>query len=93
MPKTPDIPDSMMWELDAAFNAVEDQIALNQHVYNATEKALGEIARRFYPHIATWEPDQLRRLADRISRAASAYCLDLNNLDDASDQAKEQERA
>ncbi len=93
MPKTPDIPDSMMWELDAAYNAVENQIALNQNVRTATEKALGEIVRRFYPHIATWEPEQLRRLDDRICRAARDYCVDLDNLDYASDQAKEQERA
>lgn len=89
MPNTPEIPESKLWELDAAFNAMQDEVALNQRVHEATEKALGEIARRFYPNIANWEPEQLRRLADRISRAAHTYCLDLCNLDVASGQAKE----
>ncbi len=68
---------------------MQDEIALNQRVFEATEKALGEIARRFYPGISNWEPEQLNRLADRISRAAHTYCIDLCNLDYASNRAKE----
>ncbi|MBE2281944.1 MAG: hypothetical protein IAE77_00630, partial [Prosthecobacter sp.] len=49
MADTPEIPESDLWELDAAFNAMEDEVALNRRVFEATEKALGEIARRFYP--------------------------------------------
>jgi hypothetical protein len=89
MADTPEIPESDLWELDAAFNAMEDEVALNRRVFEATEKALGEIARRFYPGISNWEPEQLSRLADRIVRAAHTYCIDLCNLDHASARAKE----
>ena len=89
MADSPEIPESDLWELDAAYNAMQDEIALNQRGFEATEKALGEIARRFYPGISNWEPEQLNRLADRISRAAHTYCIDLCNLDYASDRAKE----
>lgn len=85
-----DIPESDLWDLDAAFNAAQDEIATNDVVFHATEKALGEIARRFYPGIANWEPEQLNRLADRISRAAHNYCIELGNLDFASEEAKGQ---
>jgi hypothetical protein len=61
-----DIPESDLWDLDAAFNAMQDEIATNDLVYHATEKALGEIARRFYPGLANWEPEQLNRLAARM---------------------------
>lgn len=88
MSDTPDIPESDLWDLDAAFNAAQDEIATNDLVFQATEKALGEIARRFYPGIANWEPEQLNRLADRISRAAHSYCIELGNLDFASEEAK-----
>jgi hypothetical protein len=87
---SPDIPESDLWDLDTAFNAAQDELATNDLVYHATEKALGEIARRFYPGIANWEPEQLMRLADRISRAAHSYCIELANLDFASDEAKRQ---
>jgi hypothetical protein len=89
MADSPEIPESDLWELDAAYNAMQDEIALNKRVFEATEKALGEIARRFYPGISNWEPEQLNRLADRISRAAHTYCIDLCNLDYASNRAKE----
>ncbi len=89
MADSPEIPESDLWELDAAYNAMQDEVALNKRVFEATEKALGEIARRFYPGISNWEPEQLNRLADRISRAAHTYCIDLCNLDYASDRAKE----
>ena len=89
MTDSPEIPESDLWELDAAFNAMQDEVALNQRVFEATEKALGEIARRFYPGISNWEPEQLSRLADRICRAAHTYCIDLCNLDIASNRAKE----
>ena len=89
MADSPEIPESELWELDAAFNAMQDEVALNQRVFEATEKALGEIARRFYPGISNWEPEQLTRLADRICRAAHTYCIELGNLDSASNRAKE----
>lgn len=91
MPDTPEIPESDLWDLDAAYNAGMDAQATTDRVYDATEKALGEIARRFYPGLANWEPEQLSRLADRISRAARTYCIDLENLDFASQKAKEGE--
>ena len=91
MPDPSEIPESTLWELDAAMSEMEDQVALNQRVYDATEKALGEIARRFYPGIGNWEPEQLHRLADRISRVACNYCLELDNLDGASAKAKDGE--
>ena len=53
MPDSPEIPESDLWELDAAFNEMQDHVALNQRVYDATEKTLGEIARRFYPGIGS----------------------------------------
>lgn len=92
MPDTPEIPESDLWELDAAFNTLQDHVARNQQVYDATEKALGEIARRFFPNLPNWEPEQLRRLEDRISRAAHTYCMNLANLDAESDKAKADEK-
>ena len=89
MPDSPEIPESDLWDLDTAFNAMQDEVALNQRVFEATEKALGEIARRFYPGISNWEPEQLHRLADRIGRAAHTYCIDLCSLNNASNRAKE----
>lgn len=91
MHDTPEIPESDLWDLDAVYNAAMDAQATTDRVYDATEKALGEIARRFYPGLANWEPEQLSRLADRISRAARNYCIDLENLDFASQKAKEEE--
>ncbi len=91
MPDTPEIPESDLWDLDAAYNSAMDSQARAELVYQATEKALGEIARRFYPGIANWEPEQLRRLADRISRASHSYCIELENLDFASEKAREGE--
>jgi hypothetical protein len=91
MPDSPEIPESDLWDLDAFHNTALDAQATNDLVYRATEKALGEVARRFYPGIANWEPEQLRRLADRISRAAQDYCIELENLDFASEKAREGE--
>lgn len=91
MPDSPEIPESDLWDLDATHNTALDAKATNDLVYQATEKALGEIARRFYPGIANWEPEQLRRLADRIGRASHSYCIELENLDYASEKAREGE--
>ena len=86
MPDSPELPKSELWELDAAFNEMQDEVALNGLVFNATKKALGEIARRHYPGISNWGPEQLRRLADRIDRAALNYSQDLNELQFISDE-------
>ena len=88
MPDSPELPESDLWELDAAFNEMQDEVALNGLVFNATKKALGEIARRYYPGISNWRPEQLRRLADRIDRAALNYSQDLNELQFTSDEEK-----
>ena len=40
MPDTPEIPESDLWDLDAAYNAAMDALATNDRVYDATEKAL-----------------------------------------------------
>lgn len=90
MNEPPEIPESTLWDLDNAFNAMEDEVALNQRVFEATEKSLGEIARRFCPGIGSWEPEQLKRLADVLSRAAHRYCLELSDLDAASWKAQEE---
>ena len=88
MPDSPEMPESDLWDLDSAFHAMQAEMALSGRVSEATEKALGEIARRFYPGISNWEPAQLTRLADRISRTANHFCADLCNLNSASNQAK-----
>ena len=41
MPDSPDIPEFEPWELDAAMDELQDHVARNQRVYDATEKALG----------------------------------------------------
>ena len=89
MPDSPEMHESDLWDLDSAFHAMQEEMALSGRVSDATEKALGEIARRFYPGISNWEPAQLTRLADRISRAAQHFCADLCSLNSVSNQAKE----
>ncbi len=81
MPDPSEIPESKLWELDALMKDLQDHVARNDLVYDAVEKALGEIARRFYPGIANWQPEDLNRLADRISRAAHNYCVELGDMD------------
>ena len=77
-----------MWELDAAANAAIDEVALNDRVFKAVEDALGRIAREHYPALGNWQPEQLRKLADKISRVALKFTLDLCELDFAG-QSKE----
>ena len=70
-----------MWELDAAADAAKDDVALNDRVFKAVEVALGRIAREHYPALGNWQPEQLRKLADEISRVALRFSIDLSNLD------------
>ena len=70
-----------MWEFDAAHDAAMDETALNDRVFNAVEHALGRIAREHYPAVGNWYPEQLRKLADEISRVALRFSTDLSNLD------------
>jgi predicted urease superfamily metal-dependent hydrolase len=77
----PDPHEQMLWELDAAHRDVMDDIALNQRVCEVTVEALGRIAREHYPAMANWQPEQLRALADKISRHACNYSRELSDLD------------
>ena len=70
-----------MWEFDAAANAAMDDVELNDRVFKAVEHALGRIAREHYPALGNWHPEQLRKLADEISRVALRFSIDLSNLD------------
>ena len=69
------------WELDAAVNDAMDDVALNDRVFKAVQDALGRIAREHYPALGNWNPEQLRKLADEISRVALRFSTDLSNLD------------
>jgi hypothetical protein len=73
MPDRSDIPKSLIWEFDHLLAQATAAQQKNQLVYDETEHALGQIARRFYPLIANWLPENLRRLADRISRSAATH--------------------
>ena len=70
-----------MWELDAAADGAKDDVALNDRVFKAVEHTLGRIAREHYPALGNWHPEQLRKLADEISRIALRFSIDLSNLD------------
>ena len=73
--------EEVIWELDAAANAAMDDVALNDRVFKEVEHALGRIAREHYPALGNWHPEQLRKLADEISRVALRFSIDLSNLD------------
>lgn len=83
--------NAALWELMALDEAVQDQMALNDRVYEATAKALGRIALDHYPGLKNWEPEQLRKLADRIERHATHFWQELESLDYASQQAQRQQ--
>lgn len=73
--------EEVLLELTALKNAMEDQVARNQRVYDAAESALGRIAREHYPEMKNWDSEQLRKLADVISRAAQNFWSDLDSID------------
>jgi hypothetical protein len=89
----PDNFEQLLRKLEAAHDVAADEIALNQRVYEITVKALGRIACEHYPAMADWQPEQLRALADKISRHASNYCLELCNLNSAADAASSNEQS
>lgn len=67
-------------KLKPVMEELEDQVACNQRVYEAVDKALGKIALEHYPNLKNWQPEQLRRLADRISRQSCDFCLELDGM-------------
>jgi hypothetical protein len=83
--------ESALWEMMALDSAVADQMALNDRVYEATAKALGRIAQEHYPKLKDWEPEQLRKLADRIARHSTHFWQELESLDYASEQSQRQQ--
>ncbi len=60
---------------------MEDEIVKNKLVFEATEKALGEIVRHFYPRMSEWHSADLRRLSSRISHAAQDFCVEVADMD------------
>jgi hypothetical protein len=72
--------ERLYWKLKPLMEGLEDQVACNQRVYDAVEKALGKIALEHYPNLKNWQPEQLRRLADRISRHARDFCVELDGM-------------
>lgn len=81
MPETPEPDEQKLWELQAAHDEAMDDVALNQRVYEAVKAALGRIAREHYPAMGQWNAEQLRKLADRISRHAASFYTELSDLD------------
>ena len=72
-----------MWKLDAAANAAMDEVASNDRVFKEVQDVLGRIARDHYPGLANWHPEQLRKLADGISRTAHNFTVELCDLNHA----------
>ncbi len=68
-------------ELERLHDAMMDDEARNQRVYDDVEAALGRIARKHFPHLGNWDPDLLRKLATVISRAAWSYFENLDELE------------
>lgn len=68
-------------EFIKAFEDFEDNMARNQRVYDDVEAALGRITRAHYPALGNWNAEQLRKLADVISRHAGSFCTQVADLD------------
>ena len=81
MSDSPQSPASEPWNLESCLDALKKDLSINQLVYDATERALGDIAQRFYPTRSLWEPSLRSMLSQRISGAAHAHSLNLANLD------------
>ena len=92
MSNSPESPAPEPWNLESCLDALTKDLSINQVVYNATERALGDIARRFYPNMVNWEPSLQSMLSQRISSAAHAHSLNLANLDFVSKQNAEKGR-
>ena len=88
---SPDSPAGESSCLQSSLDALRKDLSINQRVYDATERALGEIARMYYPRLASWEPPLLSILSDRIRSAAHAHSLTLANLAFASNHPTESE--
>jgi len=81
-------PEQCFWDLKPDAEQVEATIDLNQRVFEAVQKELGRIALEAYPGMKTyWQAEQLRKLADRISRHASQFCIEVSDLDYAAEQS------
>jgi len=80
-------PEELLRELEPLMEAALDEDALQRRIYDDVDKALGRIARDHFPHLGAWPAEQLRRLADRISRAACTFAGDLVGFDFAAQQA------
>ena len=83
------LPASELWNLESCSDALKKELSIDRRVYEETERALGEIARMYYPRMASWEPKHLGMLTDRIRSAAHALSLTLANLDFASNYPTE----
>lgn len=83
-------PDSQPAHIDSCLDALKKDLSINQRVYNATERALGEIARMYYPTMASWEPELLSMLTDRIRSVAHDHSLTLANLEFTSNHPTEE---
>ena len=81
MPGTPEPEEQKLWELRTAHDEARDDVAGNQRVYEAVHAALGRIAREHYPALGNWNGEQLRKLADKISRHAANFAIELSDLD------------
>lgn len=94
MPNEPDpekkrSAEEMLWDMMPAAEAAMDSVALNQCVYEAVEKELGRITREFYPGMNTyWQAEQFRALADKISRHAMNFCIEISDIDHAAEKSQ-----
>ncbi len=88
MAQEPLDPERILWDMKPEYEAAMDGIELNQRVCEAVTKELGRIAREHYPGMKDWQSEQLRALADRISRHASQFCIEVSDLDYAAEQAE-----
>lgn len=74
--------EAALAELQSMRDHLLDGAARNQRVHDATEEALGRIAREFYPGMNTyWQGEQLRELQKEISFLATLYWQALSKLD------------
>ena len=78
------LPASEPRNLESCSEALRKELSIDRRVYEETERALGEIARMYYPRMASWEPNVTSMLMDRIRCLAHYHSLTLANLDFAS---------
>jgi hypothetical protein len=71
-------------------DSLEESGAFHQRVKEATEQALGRIAREFYPGMNTgWQAEQFRKLQEHLSFLATLHWQELASLDSAAKQSLE----